>query len=159
MTTLVSRSVEETMAMGEALGKLVRPGDFVALSGDLGAGKTHFTQGIARGLGVDPSVCVASPSYTLLNEYAGRVPLYHFDLYRLDGDADIRDLGFDEYFSGRGVCVVEWADRLVSELPGEYLRIEFHLTGEMERRLELSWQGSRCQALAAELVSMLSASA
>jgi len=156
MTSVVSHSVEETMTIGESLGRLLIPGDFIALAGDLGAGKTHFTQGVARGLGVDPGVCVASPSYTLLNEYDGRIPLYHFDLYRLDGDSDIRELGFDEYFSGRGVCVVEWADRLIAELPGEHLRIEFSLTGDTERKLKLSWRGSRYQKLAAELVRMLS---
>jgi tRNA threonylcarbamoyladenosine biosynthesis protein TsaE len=154
MPAVVSHSVEETAAIGESLGKLLRPGDFIALAGDLGAGKTHFTQGVARGLGVSPDICVASPSYTLLNEYTGRIPLYHFDLYRLDGDGDIRDLGFDEYFSGRGVCVVEWADRLVSELPEEYLRIEFILTGDTERRMEISWNGSRYGKLTAELVCM-----
>lgn len=151
MPAVASHSVEETTAIGEALGRLLRAGDFIALAGDLGAGKTHLAQGVASGLGVDPEVCVASPSYTLLNEYSGRIPLYHFDLYRLQGDSDIRDLGFDEYFSGRGVCLVEWADRLESELPGEYLRIEILLTGDTDRRMEFSWRGRRYEELMDEL--------
>jgi len=155
MLIVESLSVEETVSMGETLGKLVRSGDFIALTGDLGSGKTHFTQGFAKGLGVDPEVCVSSPSYTLLNEYSGRIPLYHFDLYRLDGDGDVRELGFEEYFSGQGVCVVEWADRLHAELPDEYLKISIVLTGDTSRRIEFLWQGSRHEELARELAAQL----
>jgi tRNA threonylcarbamoyladenosine biosynthesis protein TsaE len=147
MPVLLSNSVEETVALGERLGKLALPGDFVALTGDLGAGKTHFTQGFARGVGVAPDVCVSSPSYTLLNEYSGRMPLYHFDLYRLDGDGDIRELGFDEYFYGRGVCIVEWADRLSAEFPDEHLKVVIARTGESSRRIELFACGERYEKL------------
>lgn len=146
-----SNSPEQTVALGECLGKLVLPGEFIALTGDLGAGKTHFVQGVAKGLGVDPEVRVTSPSYTLLNEYHGRIPLYHFDLYRLGGDGDILDLGFDEYFSGKGVCVVEWADRLCIELPKEHLRIAFVLTGELRRRIEIFAEGPRYEELVRDL--------
>lgn len=155
MLSLASNSVEETLMLGEELGKLVIPGDFIALKGDLGSGKTHFTQGVARGLGVDPGVCVTSPSYTLLNEYHGRIPLFHFDLYRLDGDDDIRELGFEEYFSGSGVCVVEWADRIHRELPDEYLSVVFEVTGENGRNIELHWHGRRHEDLARQLVNRL----
>jgi len=153
MAVLFSNSVEETLAIGECLGRLASPGDFIALTGDLGSGKTHFAQGVARGLGVDPRVCVASPSYTLLNEYNGRIPLYHFDLYRLGGDADILGLGFDEYFYGRGLCLVEWADRLVFEFPDEYLKIVFLCSGDTSRTLELIPCGGRYEKLARELAS------
>lgn len=147
MTVIVSNSVEETVALGKRLGELAQPGDFIALTGDLGAGKTHFTQGFARGLGVSPDMCISSPSYTLLNEYCGRMPLYHFDLYRLDGDADIRDLGFEEYFYGHGVCVVEWADRLCVELPDEHLKVVIVCTGESTRTIELVPCGERYDKL------------
>jgi tRNA threonylcarbamoyladenosine biosynthesis protein TsaE len=152
MRTVLSRNTQETVCLGERLGRLLRPGDFVALVGDLGAGKTHFVQGIALGVGVPPDVCVSSPSYTLLNEYSGDMPLYHFDLYRLDGDADIRDLGFEEYFYGRGACVVEWADRLSAELPEEHLRIVFTHEGETDRSIVLSAAGSRYRDLLLELL-------
>lgn len=156
MVSMTSRSVEETIAIGEALGKLLMPGDFIALTGDLGSGKTCFAQGIALGLGVGRGVCVTSPSYTLLNEYPeGRIPLFHFDLYRLDGDGDIRDLGFDEYFAGSGVCVVEWADRLREELPDEYLNVVFTVIGDTCRNMEFHWQGSRYGELVQELSERL----
>jgi tRNA threonylcarbamoyladenosine biosynthesis protein TsaE len=147
MPVLISNSVEETVALGKRLGELALPGDFIALTGDLGAGKTHFTQGFAQGLGVAPDVCVSSPSYTLINEYRGRIPLFHFDLYRLGGDGDIRDLGFDEYFYGQGVCVVEWADRLCFELPDEHLKVVISRSGETNRRIELFPCGERYEKL------------
>ena len=152
MKTFLSTCTRETIDLGEKLGRLLRPGDFVALIGDLGSGKTHFVQGIALGIGVPADVCVSSPSYTLLNEYVGRIPLYHFDLYRLDGDGDIRDLGFDEYFLGRGACVVEWADRLHVELPDESLRITFAHEGDTSRSLSFSPVGSRYRELLLELL-------
>lgn len=156
MISIISRSVDETLAIGEVLGKLVMPGDFIALTGDLGSGKTHFAQGIARGLGVGPGVCITSPSYTLLNEYSnGRIPLFHFDLYRLDGDMDIRGLGFDEYFTGSGVCVVEWADRMHEELPDDYLNVVFDVTGDTERNIAFHWKGTRHEELALEMAKYL----
>ncbi len=153
MSVFISNSVENTVTLGERLGKLALPGDFIALTGDLGSGKTHFTQGFARGVGVAPDVCVSSPSYTLMNEYPGRIPLYHFDLYRLEGDGDIRELGFEEYFYGRGVCVVEWADRLCSELPAAYLRVAIDRSGETVRRIELIPCGGRYEKLAQEFAA------
>lgn len=152
MRTFFSRNTRETVNLGERLGRLLEPGDFVALVGDLGSGKTHFVQGIALGVGVPGDICVSSPSYTLLNEYEGRMPLYHFDLYRLDGDADIRDLGFEEYFYGRGACVVEWADRLNTELPEENLRITFTHEGDTQRSISFSAEGTRYRDLLLELL-------
>ena len=107
MFSVVTRNENETRALGEKVGALLRPGNFVALYGDLGSGKTRFAQGVALGAGVKPDTHVTSPTYTILNEYKGAYPVYHFDLYRLGGDADIAELGFEEYFYGDGIYLVE----------------------------------------------------
>jgi len=151
--SLVSNSVEETVDLGRELGKRLMPGDFIALIGDLGSGKTHFVQGVAEGDDMPPEVCVTSPSYTLLNEYSGRVPLYHFDLYRLHGDGDIQELGFEEYFYGEGVCLVEWAERLDQELPEENLKIVFSQLDETSRKIDFICNGSRYEILVGDLFS------
>src|ERR1051326_778967 len=104
---IVSHSLAQTQRLGARLGELLRGGDLLLLDGDLGTGKTTLTQGLAEGLGVRN--VVSSPTFTLLKEYEGRLPLYHFDLYRLDDATEILDLGFEEYFESGGVCVVEWA--------------------------------------------------
>jgi len=153
MFSLVSNSVEETVALGRELGKRLMPGDFIALIGDLGSGKTHFVQGVAEGDDTPTDVCVASPSYTLLNEYSGRIPLYHFDLYRLSGDGDIQELGFEEYFYGDGVCLVEWAERLDQELPAENLRILFSCLDDTSRKIDFLCAGSRYEMLVKDLFS------
>jgi len=132
-----SRSPARTQALGEALGRLLQPASVVLLSGDLGAGKTCFTQGLARGLGVPVDEPVVSPSYTLMNPYRGRLDLYHFDLYRLTSPEDLLDLGFDEYLRGNGVTVVEWGDRFPGlALVGLRIQID-HGDDEMRRRITL----------------------
>ncbi|KAF0220221.1 MAG: hypothetical protein FD174_1460 [Geobacteraceae bacterium] len=136
MWKIVTHSAEETVRLGTKLGNLLCPGDFIALIGDLGSGKTQFAGGVAAGLAVDSSVHITSPTYTLLNVYAGRLPLYHFDLYRLAGDDDVAELGFAEYFYGDGACLVEWAERLCTEMPAERLEVSFFHEGIDERRLE-----------------------
>ncbi|MGA7829007.1 MAG: tRNA (adenosine(37)-N6)-threonylcarbamoyltransferase complex ATPase subunit type 1 TsaE [Geobacteraceae bacterium] len=151
MFSLVSSSVEETVALGRELGKRIMPGDFIALIGELGSGKTHFVQGVAEGDEMPLEICVTSPSYTLLNEYSGRVPLYHFDLYRLHGDGDIQELGFEEYFYGDGVCLVEWAERLDQELPEENLKIVFSQLDDSSRRIDFLCNGSRYEKLLGDL--------
>jgi len=133
----VSDSPEATEKLGCSLAQLLQPGDFIALHGELGAGKTRFASGIAKGLGVDPSVPITSPTYTLMNIYHGAIPLYHFDLYRLHGDDDIVDLGFSEYFNGDGICLVEWAERLEKELPPERLEVFLSYAAENVREIEL----------------------
>jgi len=153
MFSLLSNCVEETVALGRALGKRLMPGDFIALIGDLGSGKTHFVQGVAEGDDMSTDVCVTSPSYTLLNEYSGRVPLYHFDLYRLHGDGDIRELGFEEYFYGDGACLVEWAERLDQELPEENLKIVFSQLDETSRKIDFFCNGARYEVLVRNLFS------
>ncbi len=153
MLSVTSNSPEETELAGELLGSLARPGDFVSLIGDLGAGKTCFSRGVARGVEVDPTTPVTSPTFTLLNIYQGRIPLYHFDLYRLTGDGDLADLGFPDYFDGDGLCLVEWAERLVTELPLERLEIVFRHEDESMRRLEFSAFGVRHLRLLDEMMA------
>lgn len=152
MAVFDSGTPNETEKIGALIGGLLEPGDFIALRGELGAGKTRFARGVATGLGVDPYLPVTSPTYTLLNIYQGRMPLYHFDLYRLSGDADVLDLGFDDYFHGDGVSLVEWPERLDEELPGDRLEIVFNYTGETRRRIELVATSSRFKKVVDELV-------
>src|SRR6188474_3546299 len=110
-----------TEALGRRLGALLFPGAVVALVGQLGAGKTHFARAIAEGLGVKNPAAVNSPTFTLIHEYPARLPIYHFDAYRLAGAREFADLGVEEYFHGDGVCLVEWADRVAITLPPEHL--------------------------------------
>lgn len=144
---ITSRCEEETERLGELLGRELSVGAFVALAGELGSGKTRFARGVARGLGVDETVPITSPTFTILNEYRGRIPLYHFDLYRLDGADDASALGFDEYFHGTGVCLVEWAERLGDDLPLERIDIIFRHEDETTRILEFVPHGITYEAL------------
>ena len=135
--TLESASPAETQAIGERLGRALGAGDVVALSGELGAGKTAFVQGLARGLGVRGRV--ASPTFTIVTEHDdGRVPLYHVDFYRLERAAELGAIGFDDYFARGGVVVVEWADRFWDALPAERLEVRIEITGDEARRLHLA---------------------
>jgi len=149
----VSASPEETGALGAQLAALLQPGDFIALHGDLGAGKTRFAQGVAVGLGVSPEIPVTSPTYTLLNIYPARVPLYHFDLYRLESDDDVYAAGFDEYFYGDGVSLVEWPQRLVSLLPADRLEVSLSLLDDHIRRIEFHPFGDRFSLLIGALTA------
>ena len=142
---LISSSPEDTQQLGRYLGESAQPGDVYLLSGKLGAGKTCLTQGIAWGLG--GTEYAASPTFVLVREMPGRLPLYHIDLYRLDNLEEIADLGLDDYFYGRGVCVVEWAEKGLGVLPTEHLQIKINYTGETERRLVLTPCGKRYEEL------------
>jgi len=148
MYEFFSHSDAETKAFGERLAKLVAPGDVITLEGDLGAGKTTFTKGFAKGLGVQRNV--NSPTFTLIKEYEGKYPLYHMDVYRLDED---EDLGFEEYFQSDGVTVVEWASRIAEQLPQERLDIEIKRIGEESRAIRCTPHGKRYEALCKELSS------
>ncbi|MFZ5354316.1 MAG: tRNA (adenosine(37)-N6)-threonylcarbamoyltransferase complex ATPase subunit type 1 TsaE [Bacillota bacterium] len=119
MLKLVTDSVEETFELGQKLGILLQKGNIICLSGDLGAGKTAFTKGIGKGLGVKEYV--TSPTYTIINEYTGRIPLYHFDVYRLENVDEMYELGYEEYFFGDGAVVLEWADNVKEIIPAERL--------------------------------------
>ena len=115
-------SPEETAELGRKIGRTVQAGDIICLNGDLGVGKTVFTQGIADGLGIDDSIC--SPTFTLIQEYEqGRIPLYHFDVYRISGPWDMDDLGYEDYFFGEGVCLVEWGCLIEELLPDSTIMI------------------------------------
>jgi tRNA threonylcarbamoyladenosine biosynthesis protein TsaE len=146
---ILSRSPEQTGELGVRIGQLAIAGDIILLSGDLGAGKTCFTQGIARGLKTrEPA---ASPSFVLVKELYGRLPLYHIDLYRLDHLAEIAELGLDDYLYGNGVCVVEWAEKGLPLLPAEHLLIEISYLGDSERRFQLKPKGKRYREITAQL--------
>jgi tRNA threonylcarbamoyladenosine biosynthesis protein TsaE len=156
---IITSCVEETMDLGAAIGKLVFPGAMLALTGELGAGKTYFVKGLARGLDVEDPREVVSPSFALLNVYSGRLPLYHFDLYRLVGYHDFEDIGGEDYLEGEGVVAVEWAEKILDFLPSpEYIKAEFYYEGEDERRILLSSGGIRHEALISELKQSLRAS-
>jgi tRNA threonylcarbamoyladenosine biosynthesis protein TsaE len=142
--TLESRSPEETRSLGERLSPLLQPGDAVLLSGELGAGKTMFVQGIARGLGFDGPV--SSKSFVLLGEYEGRLKLYHADLYRLEDPEQVQDLALDEV-SADGILVVEWPERAQQALPEDALHIRFQITGESTRSLHPEAKGERAREL------------
>ena len=146
MVTRITHSAAETGRLGCWLGQRLRPGDFVALVGDLGAGKTHLSGGILQGLGVERTG--GSPTFTLLWEYEGRLPVYHWDVYRLHSPEDLEDLGYEEYFFGGGVNVVEWADRIEPLWPDEYLRIDLvYGQGESERELRFTATSRYAQLL------------
>lgn len=119
--------------IAEKLGKLVCSGDIICMTGDLGAGKTTFTKALAIGLGVEDYV--TSPTFTLINEYDGRIPLYHFDVYRINHVSEMEDLGYEEYFYGSGVCVIEWASLIEDVLPKNCLWIEIKVTGAESRQI------------------------
>jgi tRNA threonylcarbamoyladenosine biosynthesis protein TsaE len=129
-----------TEALGRRLGGLLFPGAMVALVGPLGAGKTHLARAIAEGLGIADSRAVSSPTFVLIQEYAARLPIFHFDAYRLQ-PAEFADLGAHEYFQGNGVCLVEWADRVASQIPADHLRITIEPRGKTGRRFLLEAQG------------------
>jgi tRNA threonylcarbamoyladenosine biosynthesis protein TsaE len=146
---LITQSPEETQALGRRLGKIAQASDVILLVGKLGAGKTCLTQGIAWGLSIDEYA--ASPSFVLVRELYGRLPLYHVDFYRLENLEEIAELGLDEYFYGKGVTVVEWAEKALELLPPENLLIEMEYVAENERRLKLKPSGQRYREMLAEL--------
>ncbi|MFC2033941.1 tRNA (adenosine(37)-N6)-threonylcarbamoyltransferase complex ATPase subunit type 1 TsaE [Chloroflexota bacterium] len=138
---LISHNPEETCKLGERIGQLALPGDVFLLTGNLGAGKTCLTQGIAWGLDIDEYTL--SPSFVIMRELYGRLPLYHMDLYRLDDIEESLDLGLDDYLYGRGVCVVEWAEKALNILPSEYLMIKIDYLADTERSFQIEPNGQR----------------
>jgi tRNA threonylcarbamoyladenosine biosynthesis protein TsaE len=143
-----------TERLGRALGRLLFPGAVVALIGPLGAGKTHLVRAVAEGLDIPDSRFVNSPTFVLIQEYRARLPVYHFDAYRLRGPAEFFDLGPEEYFGGQGVSLVEWADRVEECLPAEHLRINITIIGETARHFRIEGHGRRHQELVAALAAV-----
>ena len=149
LLNLVTESPEETQRLGNRLGKLAQVGDVFLLVGGLGAGKTCLTQGIAWGLDIEGYA--TSPSFVVVNQYQGRLPLYHIDLYRLDRLEEVIELGLDDYLYGRGVCVVEWAEKALDMLPEEHLLVEMSYLSDTSRNLILKPVGERYIELLSQL--------
>ncbi len=145
--TRFSHSEDETRQIGSALGKLAQHGQIFTLLGDLGAGKTRFAQGFGAGLGVPDDVVINSPTFTLINQYEGRLTCYHIDLYRLSDASEAETLGLDDFLDGDGVSLIEWANRLGDNLPAEHLEIELVYLDKDERRLEIRAFGEEYIAL------------
>ena len=149
---LISHNLSETQAIGEKLGEMAEAGDLFLLSGNLGAGKTTLTQGIARGLGsLDYAL---SPTFVLMRELQGRLPLYHIDLYRLDRIEEISDLGLDDYLYGSGLCVIEWAEKGLAVLPAEHLLIKIEYLSDTSRSFEFIPESKRYRKLLMQLKSI-----
>ena len=131
----ITNTPEQTEAVGQALGKVIKPGTVLAFTGDLGAGKTAFTRGLARGLGAEDRV--TSPTYTIVNEYlSGRIPLFHFDMYRLASSDDLWDIGWEDYLERGGVCAVEWSEN-VADAMEDAIWVTIEKTGEESRRITI----------------------
>lgn len=144
--TFITSTAGETERAGALLGPLLAPGDVIALAGDLGAGKTQLVKGVARGLGVEEPV--TSPTFNVLVVHPGALPLYHFDLYRLDREDDLEDIDFYAVLEGDGASFVEWGDRFPAALPADRLLVMIHRTGDEDRCFELQPAGARSGALA-----------
>src|SRR3954469_19437233 len=140
-----------TEAFGRRLGRLLFPNAVVALVGPLGAGKTHLVRAVAEGLGGANPGAVTSPTFTLIHEYPARLPVFHFDAYRLNGPNEFLDLGVSEYYEAGGVCLIEWADKVEAALPVERLTIRLVPVDESRRRVELAAAGERYADLVRQL--------
>lgn len=147
---IILKGLKETKEFGRKLGSLLKPGDIVSLNGDLGAGKTTLTKSIGLGLGVDDYI--TSPTFALINEYEGRVPVYHFDVYRLENVEELYDLGFDEYFYGKGVSIVEWGNKIEKLLPEERIVLDIKTGRDIdERKIYITGYGNRYEEILKEL--------
>jgi len=147
-----TKNPEETKKLGKEVGKLAKPGDLLAFYGELGVGKTCFIQGISRELEVQDYV--TSPSFTIINEYHGKIPIYHFDLFRLNNAEEILELGYEEYFYGEGLTVIEWAEKIEQLLPKEYLKIDIKFKDRYERTISFIPQGDRFNKFLKELIGI-----
>ena len=148
MVKIYLENEEKTREIGSKLGELLTPKSVICLIGDLGAGKTTMTQSLARALGVDDYI--TSPTFTIVNEYEGRMPLYHFDVYRIGSSEEMYDIGFDEYIDGDGVCIIEWANLIEDILPDECLYIEMNYK-ETGREMILTPKGEKYEEIVKEL--------
>lgn len=152
--SVVTKSESETMALGKRLSQLLEPGDVVGFFGDLGSGKTRMIRGICQGLNCADQV--SSPTFTIINEYLGKFPVYHFDFYRLNSEREIFDLGYEEYFYGDGICLIEWAERVKSFFPNNHIKIYlqgfFELNKENIREIKISLFGPDIEERMEELL-------
>lgn len=152
---VLSRSAAQTEEIGRTLGRFLYRGAFLALFGDLGGGKTCFTRGVVAALAPGSAHLVASPTYAIMNEYPGPLPVYHFDFYRLASGDEIAELGFDDYFQDNGVCIAEWSERLGDTLPPEHLSITFEHDGGDCRKIVFEARGADSRDLLAKMMSQL----
>ena len=148
---LCTSSPEETIQLGQFIGEILRPGSVIGLCGELGTGKTHLIKGLAMGLGVDDRYYVTSPSFTIINEYPGRIPLNHFDLYRLGETDQMEELGYEEYFYGEGVTVIEWAEKVLPLLPENRLMVEITHLSENWRKFRITGLGHPYRDIVGEI--------
>jgi tRNA threonylcarbamoyladenosine biosynthesis protein TsaE len=149
--TIITRSPEETRRLGVEFGKHLTPGMILALTGDLGSGKTVFVQGLAAGFDVPEAYPVTSPTYTLVNEYPGRLPLFHIDLYRLEYETDLEDIGLYDILWDKAAAAIEWADRLHEGFLTEYVAVRFKAEGETLRNIRISSYGLAAENLIHEV--------
>ncbi len=150
MNCVIINNEKQTKDLAEKLSKLVNKGDIICLTGDLGAGKTTFTQSFAKGLEIEEPV--TSPTFTIIQEYEGRIPLYHFDVYRITHPTEMEDIGYEEYFFGNGVCVIEWASLIEELIPKEHLWITITVEGPTERKVCLKGTSKYYESIIEELL-------
>ena len=144
---LISNSAAQTVEIARLIGEKAKDGDLFALSGELGSGKTCFTKGLAQGLGVSAEYQITSPTFTLINEYPARCKLYHFDVYRLNNYSELEDLGYEEYLSGDGIVVIEWAEKIAKLIPGDSIFINFEYVDENSRKIIIRGSKRRLREL------------
>ena len=135
--------VEQTIELGKLIGSLLKAGDVVVLMGQLGAGKTYLTKGIAEGQGVKDRKEVTSPSFVLIKQYMGRIPIYHFDAYRVKSPGEMYDIDCVGFFWGEGISIIEWADKVMECLPDDFIKITIETVGETSRDIHISYQGEK----------------
>lgn len=146
-----TNDVDETIELGSLIGSLLKAGDVVALTGRLGAGKTYLAKGIAEGQGIDGRKLVTSPSFVLVKQYNGKVPIYHFDAYRLKSTDEMYDIDCEEYFWGEGISIIEWADKVLECLPDDFIRITIKVLNQTSRDISVSYKGKRYKDFIKEL--------
>ncbi|QTA82483.1 tRNA threonylcarbamoyl adenosine modification protein [Desulfonema limicola] len=151
----ISYSSKKTFEAGLRIGRILNCGIIIAMTGDLGAGKTAFVQGLARGLDVPEKYYITSPTYTLINEYPGRYPFFHIDLYRLESEVDFEDIGLFDIFQTQAVAAVEWADRLHKDVLTDYLSIHIEVLTDLSRNIRISAYGSHKTSLIYEIDNIL----
>lgn len=151
---LTSNSPDETEELGRRLGTILTRGTFIALRGELGGGKTCFTRGVVAAAAPESAHLVASPTFAIMNEYPGVIPIHHFDFYRLSSCHEIAELGFEEYLQGDGICIAEWSERLGELLPTDYLSITFEHAGDDQRRIIFEANGPETDDLLNRFASL-----